>query len=90
MLKEATLVAAELCGQDGKGKGQLVGYFMMLAREHPAVFGRLLLKILPMQSVAEIDGTKRYTPSEAAARLRERGLPVPPTLGEAAGAKPST
>jgi hypothetical protein len=87
---KAALVAAGLCGQDGEGKDQLIGYFVMLAREHPAVFARLLLRILPIQSVAEIDGTGRYTPSEAAARLRERGLPVPPTLDEAADAKPAT
>ena len=31
---------------------------------------------------------KRYTPAEAAAHLRERGVPVPSTLDEAAGAKP--
>ena len=86
-LREAALVAAGLCGQDGKGKGELVGYLRMLAREQPAVFARLLVKILPMQS-AEIDGTKRYTPAEAATRLRERGLPVPPALHKSAGAKP--
>ena len=86
-LREAALVAAGLCGQDGKGKGELVGYLRMLARGHPAVFARLLVKILPMQS-AEIDGAKRYTPAEAATRLRERGLPVPPALHKSAGAKP--
>jgi hypothetical protein len=86
-LREAALVAAGLCGQDGKGKGELIGYMRMLAREQPAVFARLLVKILPMQSTAEIDGTKRYTPAEAAARLRERGLPVPQALHKSAGEK---
>jgi hypothetical protein len=80
LLKEATLAAANLCGQDGNGKGQLIGYLRMLAREHPAVFARLLTNILPMQINAENDGRKLYTPGEAAKRLRERGLPVPPTL----------
>jgi hypothetical protein len=80
MLKEATLAAASLCGQDGNGKGELVGYLRMLAREQPAVFARLLEKILPMQINAENDGRKLYTPGEAAKRLRERGLPVPPRL----------
>jgi hypothetical protein len=51
------------------------------------VFGRLLAKILPTQVDAGNDSKKFYTPAEAAERLRERGLPVPPTLVEPAGAK---
>jgi hypothetical protein len=91
LLKEATLAAANLCGQDGNGKGQLIGYLRMLAREHPAVFARLLAKILPTQiDAGGTDSKKLYTPAEAAEHLRKRGLPVPPTLCEAAGAKPAT
>ena len=82
-LKEAALIAAGLCGQDGKGKGQLVGYMRMLAREEPAVFARLLERILPTQANSDNRNTKIYTAAEAAAHLRERGLPVPSTLTEA-------
>jgi hypothetical protein len=62
----------------------------MLARKHPAVFARLLVKILPAQIDAGDEDRKLSTRAEAAERLRERGLPVPPTLDEAAGTKPAT
>ena len=79
LLKEAVLAAANLCGQDGNGEGEIVGYFTMLATKHPAVFARLLAKILPTQIDAGAEDRKLYTRAEAAEHLRERGLPVPPT-----------
>jgi hypothetical protein len=89
MVKEALLTAAGLCGQDGRGKGELVGYLRMLATKQPAVFARLLIKVLPTQIDAEHEGGKLYTPAQAAARMRERGLPIPPTLQRFGGEKPS-
>jgi hypothetical protein len=80
MLKEAILTAAELCGQDGKGKDGMVGYLKMLAVKERALFTRLLEKVLPMQLNVEDKTVKMYSAEEAAQRLRERGLPVPPSL----------
>lgn len=47
-LKEAILAAAEACGEDGKGKGSLVGYLTGLARRDNKAFASLLGKVLPM------------------------------------------
>jgi hypothetical protein len=80
MLKEAILTAAELCGSDGKGRDGMVGYLRMLASKERTLFSRLLEKVLPMQLDLKDTTKKIYTPDEAAARLQERGLPVPPTL----------
>jgi hypothetical protein len=80
MLKEAILKAAELCGSDGRGRDGMVGYLRMLASKERALFSRLLEKVLPMQLDLKDTTKKIYTPDEAAARLQERGLPVPPTL----------
>lgn len=55
LLKEATLMAAELVGSDGKGKDGLVGYLKFIAQKHPASFTTLLNKILPMQLVGDKD-----------------------------------
>lgn len=49
LLKEAILKAAELAGEDGKGKGKTVGYLKKLAKEHPPAFSQLLGKVLPLQ-----------------------------------------
>jgi hypothetical protein len=78
-LKEAILEAAERSGRDGKGKDGAVGYLVWLSRTEPAVFGRMLEKIMPMQLDVR-DKTNAMTPGEAVDNLRERGLPVPPSL----------
>jgi hypothetical protein len=80
LLKDAILKAATLVGQDGKGKDGLVGYLKMLAIKERAVYSRLLEKVLPMQVHVADDAVTKYTAEEAAQRLRERGLPVPPSL----------
>jgi hypothetical protein len=80
LLKDAILQAATLLGQDGKGKDGLVGYLKMLAIKERAVYARLLEKVLPMQVNVADNTAKIYTAEEAAERLRERGLPVPPGL----------
>lgn len=49
LLKDAILKAAELAGEDGKGKGQTVGYLKKLATDHPPAFAQLLGKVLPLQ-----------------------------------------
>lgn len=49
LLKDAILRAAEIAGEDGKGKGKLVGYCTFLARKEPKAFAQLLGKVLPTQ-----------------------------------------
>jgi hypothetical protein len=80
MLKEAILTAAELCGQDGRGKDGMVGYLKMLAVKERGLFSRLLEKVLPMQLHVQENPNRAMTPAEAVERLKERGLPIPPTL----------
>lgn len=80
-VKEAVLEAAERSGRDGKGRDGMVGYLVWLSRTEPGVFGRMLEKIMPTQ-VELSDRTTMLTPSEAAERLRLRGIPVPPLLME--------
>lgn len=82
MLKEAILTAAELCGADGRGKDGMVGYLKMLAVKERALFTRLLERVLPMQLNVKDTTDKIMTPEEAAQQLRDRGLPVPPSLLE--------
>jgi hypothetical protein len=78
-LKEAILEAAEKSGRDGKGKDGAVGYLVWLSRAEPAVFGRMLEKVMPLQ-VDVKDTTHKLSAPEAVARLKERGIPVPPAL----------
>ena len=79
-LKEAILEAAERSGRDGKGKDGAVGYLVWLSRAEPAVFGRMLEKVMPLQIDVKDKTDNRYTPAEAIERLKERGLPVPQSL----------
>jgi hypothetical protein len=79
-VKEAILEAAERSGSNGKGKDGAVGYLVWLSRTEPAVFGRMLEKIMPTQIDVKDKTTHAMTPDEAVARLRERGLPVPQDL----------
>lgn len=77
----AVLEAADMVGRDGKGKDKMVGYLAWLARNEPQVFGRMLVKMMPTQLEVR-DTSTPLSPSEAADRLRERGIPVPPVLLE--------
>jgi hypothetical protein len=79
-LKEAILEAAERSGRDGKGKDGAVGYLVWLSRAEPAVFGRMLEKVMPLQIDVKDKTEKAMTAPEAVQRLEERGLPVPPAL----------
>lgn len=83
-LKEAILEAAELSGRNGKGKDGAVGYLVWLSRAEPAVFGRMLEKIMPMQLEVKDKTDRPMTAQEAVDRLKERGLPVPETLNSLA------
>jgi len=83
-LKEAILEAAERSGSNGKGKDGTVGYLMWLSRAEPAVYGRMLEKILPLQLDVRDKTNEKLTPAQAIERLRERGLPVPSSLTDLA------
>lgn len=61
VLKEAILEAAALCGSDGKGKGETVGYLTKLATDHPPAFAQLLGKVLPLQVTGKDDGPLQIT-----------------------------
>lgn len=80
LLKDAILIAATMLGRDGKGRDGLVGYLMQLATKEKAVYARLLEKVLPLQVRVDDERKPLYTAAEAVERLRERGLPVPPSL----------
>jgi hypothetical protein len=79
-LKDAIMQAAELSGQDGKGKNGATGYLVWLSRAEPAVFGRMLEKLLPLQLDVKDKTNVQLTPAEAVDQLKERGLPIPPSL----------
>jgi hypothetical protein len=82
LLKDAIIEASVRLGRDGKGKDGTVGYLMWLGRNEPAVYGRMLEKILPMQLEVKDTTKKTYTAEEAKAELEERGLPVPQSLAD--------
>jgi hypothetical protein len=83
LLKEALILAAECEGLDRKGKHGLVGFLRMLSRREPAVFGRLLEKLLPYQLTGK-DGSPMQivhsTEAQLLERMKERGMPIPPSL----------
>lgn len=85
LLKEAIIMAAECEGLDTKGKDGLVGYLRRLSRREPAVFGRLMEKLLPYQLTGK-DGSPMQlvhtTKEQVIERFKERGLPLPANLME--------
>ena len=85
LLKEAIIMAAECEGLDRHGKGGLVGFLRMLSRREPAVFGRLMEKLLPYQLTGK-DGSPMQvvhtTKEQLLDRMKERGMPLPVSLLE--------
>lgn len=83
LLKDALIKAAEAEGLDRKGKDGLIGFLRMLSRREPAVYGRLLEKLLPYQLTGKDGGPMQLqhtTKQQVVERLKERGLPVPQSL----------
>lgn len=82
-MKEAILMAAELEGSDRHGKDGLVGFMRKLSRRNVVVYGRLLEKLLPYQLTGK-DGSPMQvvhsTREQLLERMKERGLPLPPSL----------
>jgi hypothetical protein len=56
-LKEAILKAAELSGNNGKGKDGLIGYLKRVADEDVKAFAGLLGRVLPLQVTGEGGGS---------------------------------
>lgn len=54
-LKEAVVTAATLVGQDGKGKGGLIGYLKDLAINEKKAFAGLLGKAMPLLLTGDKD-----------------------------------
>lgn len=54
-VKMAVVHAAMLEGQDGKGKGKLIGYLRSLAKNHPTSFAALLARVIPLQVEGDPD-----------------------------------
>lgn len=85
LLKEAVILAAEMEGENQKGRDGLVGYLRVLARREPAIFGRLLEKLLPLQITGK-DGAPMQmvhtSREQVLERFKERGLPIPQSLLE--------
>jgi hypothetical protein len=85
LLKEAIMLAAEREGSDRHGREGLVGFLRQLSRREPAVFGRLMEKLLPYQLTGK-DGSPMQmvhsTKEQLIERMKERGMPLPPSLME--------
>jgi hypothetical protein len=61
LLKEAIMIAAELEGSDGKGKGKLVGFLRKVAKEDIRSFAHLLGRVLPLQIYTKGETTVQVT-----------------------------
>jgi len=84
-LKEAIVTAAELVGANQKGRDGLVGYLSWMAMKHPALFARLLEKLLPLQIASQnnqplVVQHQHLSPEQVKEEIAQRGLPMPPSL----------
>jgi len=62
ILKDAIMLAAELEGEDGEGKGKLTGYMRKVAREDLRAFCMLLGRVIPLQVEQKtVDDTPKST-----------------------------
>jgi len=62
---DAVLLAAELIGSDGLGKGGVVGYLSWVARNYPKTFARLLVQVLVLEAR---QGSRKRPPRVASLR----------------------
>jgi hypothetical protein len=76
-ISDAIIVAAEQVGEDGKGKGGLVGYLKRVAKKDHRAFCPLLGRALPLQVKVENRTEVRYkSADEVRAELEARGIPI--------------
>lgn len=59
ILREALLLAAELEGNDGEGKGKLIGYLRRVARDDMKAFCSMLGRVIPLQMQLETRGMEQ-------------------------------
>jgi hypothetical protein len=74
---EAVVFAAADVGEDGLGKGGLVGYLRRMARTEPKIFAPLLVRVLANPiTVEDNDRPERVfrTAEEIRGELRKRGI----------------
>ena len=84
LLKEAILEAAELCGEDGQGKGETVGYLKSLAINYPPAFAQLLGKVLPLTLQGDPNNPIQVEHTvKPADKLRDMVIQVAERSGEA-------
>jgi len=78
LIKDAIVKAAELEGQDGKGKDGMVGYMRKLARNEPKTFAGLLGRALPFHLISHQtnDADRFESKEELLEELERRGLPI--------------
>ncbi len=79
LLREAIMLAAEIEGQDGQGKGKLVGFCRRVAQEDLRAFCMLLARVIPLQVESKtIDDTPKRTTyksvDEVKRELASRGI----------------
>lgn len=77
LLKDAIVKAAEIVGNNGRGRDGLVGYLARLAVKEPKSFAGLLGRVLPYHITARTDNYHIYgTREEVINALHDRGLPI--------------
>jgi len=77
LLKECIIAAAEIHGNDGKGKDGLTGFLLNLAVKDLRAFAMLLARVLPLQidhkKEVKVEVTYRSV-EEIQEELRQRGI----------------
>ena len=73
-LNEAIMRVAASEGEDGKGKGGLLGYLRRLNKKHPQSFVALMSRVPPQTATVPLGKVVYKTVEEAAAALRAKGI----------------
>jgi len=78
-LRDAIIRAAKELGENGRGKGELVGYLKELAREEPNLFAGLLKQVLTMPQAEPEDSEdfSNWTREQIIEELLRRGVICP-------------
>lgn len=82
-MKAIMIAAMDMVGSDGKGTDGAIGYLAMIAWENREVFGKLLERMFPFVLTGKDGGPVQLeyrSKADVVQRMKERGLPIPPTL----------
>jgi Family of unknown function (DUF5681) len=78
VIKEALIIAAELEGSNGNGKGKLIGYMRKVAREDMRAFCMMLSRAMPTQveqrTMENKEETVYQSVEEVSRELESRGI----------------